>query len=233
MTAPLTLRFLLPGLAIVLAACGDQSPQSDSGGARDAVAGFLASHWAAPRQAQGNAPGTAQAPDRSLAPARCGACHRAQLEDWRGSLHSLAMGPGVAGQLVTMSDAERDDCQRCHAPLQEQSDPRSPLFSEGMVCAACHMRNGRVFGPARRDGSMLVAADGLPHGGWTASPAFEDSRFCAACHQFGADGFALNGKMLENTYEEWRAGTRAKAAPARAATCRSAATCGAESTIRR
>ena len=210
MTAPLTLRFLLPGLAIVLAACGDQSPQSDSGGARDAVAGFLASHWAAPRQAQGNAPGTAQAPDRSLAPARCGACHRAQLEDWRGSLHSLAMGPGVAGQLVTMSDAERDDCQRCHAPLQEQSDPRSPLFSEGMVCAACHMRNGRVFGPARRDGSMLVAADGLPHGGWTASPAFEDSRFCAACHQFWTDGFALNGKMLENTYEEWRASRHAR-----------------------
>ena len=210
MTAPRTLRFLLPGLAIALAACGDQSPQRDSGGARDAVAEFLASHWAAPRQAQGNAPATAQAPDRSLAPARCGACHRPQLEDWRGSLHSLAMGPGVAGQLVAMSDAERDDCRRCHAPLQEQNDPRSPLFSEGLVCAACHMREGRVYGPARRDGSALAAADGMPHGGWTASPAFEDSRFCATCHQFEADGFALNGKLLENTYEEWRASRHAR-----------------------
>ena len=26
---------------------------------------------------------------------------------------------------------------------------------------------------------------------------------CASCHQFGADGLPLNGKTLENTYEEW------------------------------
>ncbi len=26
-----------------------------------------------------------------------------------------------------------------------------------------------------------------------------------SCHQFGADGYALNGKLLENTYEEWKA----------------------------
>ena len=28
--------------------------------------------------------------------------------------------------------------------------------------------------------------------------------FCASCHQFTTDGFALNGKLLENTYEEWK-----------------------------
>jgi hypothetical protein len=25
------------------------------------------------------------------------------------------------------------------------------------------------------------------------------------CHQFAEDGFALDGKLLENTYEEWKA----------------------------
>jgi len=120
------------------------------------------------------------------------------------------MGPGVLGQLVALDGAEREDCQRCHAPLQEQSDPRSALFLEGLVCAGCHVRNNRVYGPARRDGSAPAAAEGLPHGGWSASPAFADSRFCATCHQFEPDGYALNGKLLENTYEEWRASRHAR-----------------------
>ncbi len=34
--------------------------------------------------------------------------------------------------------------------------------------------------------------------------AFEDARFCATCHQFAEDDPALNGKLLENTFEEWR-----------------------------
>ena len=120
------------------------------------------------------------------------------------------MGPGVAGQLVTMSAEERADCQRCHAPLTEQSEPRSILFSEGVMCAACHTRNDRTYGPPRRDGSALVSAEGMPHGGWAANGAFEDSRFCATCHQFKSDGYALNGKPLENTYEEWRASRHAR-----------------------
>ncbi len=120
------------------------------------------------------------------------------------------MGPGVVGQLVAMTAAERQDCQRCHAPLQEQSEPRSLLFAEGLVCAGCHMRSDQMYGPPRRDGSELAAADGMPHKGWSASPAFEDSKFCATCHQFGTDGYALNGKLLENTYEEWRASRYAR-----------------------
>lgn len=72
------------------------------------------------------------------------------------------------------------------------------------------MREGRIFGPARRDGSAAPADHAAwPHDGWTAAPAFEDARFCAACHQFDSQGYALNGKPLENTYEEWRASPQA------------------------
>lgn len=137
------------------------------------------------------------------------------------------MGPGVLGQLLDMApDAteEHQACIRCHAPLAEQATslaeaiarPRAARgtvlsHERGLTCAACHVRQHERFGPPRRDGSAPKAGDtGLPHGGWKASAAFEDSRFCAACHQFKEGDFALNGKFLENTYEEWKASRYAR-----------------------
>jgi hypothetical protein len=69
------------------------------------------------------------------------------------------------------------------------------------------VRGHERFGPPRRDGSLASAAprDTLPHGGVTRTPAYLDSAFCRGCHQFGPDGYALNGKPLEDTYDEWRA----------------------------
>ncbi|RKZ35867.1 MAG: hypothetical protein DRQ37_05455, partial [Gammaproteobacteria bacterium] len=52
---------------------------------------------------------------------------------------------------------------------------------------------------------------GLPHGGFVAQTAFEKSAFCRGCQQFGPDDYALNGKLLENTYEEWLASSYAQA----------------------
>ncbi|MBA3904271.1 MAG: hypothetical protein C0522_11470 [Rhodocyclaceae bacterium] len=161
--------------------------------------------------------------EAALDPAACGTCHVEQYKDWQTTLHAAAMGPGLLGQLVDMAPEARDeqqDCIRCHAPLAEQADGlaqaiASParggkgarLHEQGLVCAACHVRGREHFGPARRDGSAPrpEESQSLPHGGWTAASAFEDARFCAACHQFEPDGFALNGKLLENTLEEWKA----------------------------
>jgi hypothetical protein len=50
----------------------------------------------------------------------------------------------------------------------------------------------------------------MPHGGFTASRAFLRSEFCASCHQFTPDGLTLNGKPVENTFEEWRVSPAAK-----------------------
>lgn len=139
------------------------------------------------------------------------------------------MGPGVLGQLLDMAPEateEHQACIRCHAPLAEQATSLSQaiarpgaaggqalLHEQGLTCAACHVRRHERFGPPRRDGTAPQAGDrGLPHGGWKASAAFEDSRFCAACHQFKEGDFALNGKFLENTYEEWKASRYAREA---------------------
>ncbi|GAB4167865.1 MAG: hypothetical protein Fur0039_05910 [Rhodocyclaceae bacterium] len=225
--------------SIVLAACGERpQPPAPASDARetpaDPAGAFLERHWERPLAPQGPAPDRFSAQERSLAPADCGACHAAQHADWLTSLHAHAMGPGLLGQLADMDPGDRDaqqDCIRCHAPLAEQADSlaaalsapgesrpgraaTSRLHEEGLICAACHVRAHERFGPPRRDGSAPEAAAraALPHNGFVASAAFEDSRFCAACHQFEPDGFALAGKLLENTYEEWKASRHAREA---------------------
>jgi len=177
---------------------------------------FLDRHWRRPLGPQGTPPAAYTPQEASLDPASCGACHQAQFDDWRTSRHAQAMGPGVLGQLIAMDAGALDDhqsCLRCHAPLAEQaaslatairSQSRARTHEQGLTCAGCHVRDHVRHGPPRRDGSVPKAGDRLPHDGWRATRAFEDARFCAACHQFEDDGYALNGKLLENTYEEWR-----------------------------
>ncbi len=184
-----------------------------------AVEAFLEKYWARPLASQGELPASAGGHRITLSSQSCAGCHAAQYEEWRTSLHSRAMGPGIMGQLAALPADARDehqDCIRCHAPLKEQADSLSaaiagkagpsPLHEQGLVCAACHLRGYEWYGPPRRDGSSPSGdPTALPHNGWKASAAFGDSRFCAACHQFRNDEYALNGKLLENTYEEWKA----------------------------
>jgi hypothetical protein len=192
------------------------------GAATPSVEQFVTRHWRAPIAPQGPPPARFSAAEAALSPEACGACHPAQLADWRTSLHAQSMGPGVTGQLVEMLESAPGEalaCLTCHAPLAEQrpvvpgaTPSVNPVFdrdlqSKGLVCAGCHVRAHERFGPPRRDGSLASAAprQTLPHNGVTRTPAFLASEFCRSCHQFGSDGFALNGKLLENTYNEWKA----------------------------
>lgn len=222
----------------MLAGCGEEGKPAAGQAVpqADAAASFLEKHWARPLPPQGPAPERFSPVEAALDPAACGTCHIEQYKDWRTTLHAAAMGPGILGQLVNMAPEARDehqDCIRCHAPLAEQADSLvqaiagfgggkksgAGLHEQGLVCAACHVRGREHFGPPRRDGTAPRPEErqALPHGGWAASTAFEDARFCAACHQFEPDGFALNGKLLENTAEEWKASPSA----AQGKTCQS------------
>ena len=206
-----------PAWALLVAGCA-----AGALGARaESVESFVARHWRVPLAAQGPPPARFTPLEASLAPEACGTCHPAQLADWRTSTHAAAMGPGVAGQLAELlvrEPAAALACQNCHAPLAEQAPlvpgalARNPAFdpalrARGIPCAACHVRGHERFGPPRRDGSLATAAPGetLPHGGVTRTPAYLASEFCRGCHQFGPDGYALNGTLLENTYAEWKA----------------------------
>jgi hypothetical protein len=190
----------------------------------DSVQAFLKQFWASPIPPQGAPPASYGPYTTSLAPRACGRCHASQYRDWRTSLHHAAMGPGIQWQFHVMNQRAANACMRCHAPLAEQKAltaaelkwpnvPHTPrpayvpadLAHQGLVCAACHVRNQRRFGPPPRPGWPAGNTPGLPHGGFTSSTAYQDSRFCAACHQFGPGGAELNGVPLENTYREWRA----------------------------
>jgi hypothetical protein len=74
------------------------------------------------------------------------------------------------------------------------------------------VRRHERFGPPQRDGSIEPSAprESLPHNGVTRTAAFLQSPFCSSCRQFAADSFELNGKLLENTYEEWKQSSAAR-----------------------
>jgi hypothetical protein len=208
----------------LLVACSNERPGSDG----DDVQRFLAGHWSDPIPPQGTPPTQFSELEASLDPAACGRCHVAQYADWRDSLHSHAMGPGIFWQFGVLGQEESNRCLRCHAPLAEQkallakgqgwrNAPQSAppayvtadLHRQGLVCAACHVRRHQRFGPP--PGAAPADAPAVtPHGGFVMSTAFEDSRFCATCHQFPPQGRGLNGKLLEDTYEEWRASRAAR-----------------------
>ena len=192
-------------------------------------AAFLTKHWQRPIPLQGKPPDRFSTIEASLQPESCGTCHPAQLTDWRTSLHAKSMGPGVKGQLVEMIASDPSSalhCYSCHTPLTEQQEKMeergahrvnpgfdAKLQAGGLVCAACHVRLHERFGPPKRDGSLAseLPREKLPHNGVTRTAAFLKSEFCKECHQFPEDGFALNGKLLENTYNEWKAGPFAQA----------------------
>lgn len=185
---------------------------------------FLSQHWRLPIPLQGKPPARFTPVEASLLPESCGTCHPAQFADWQTSLHAKSMGPGVKGQLVEMvgSDpASALQCYTCHAPLTEQQEKMddgkggyvtnrafdAKLQARGVTCAACHVRQHQRLGPPKRDGSPAseLPREKLPHNGVTRTPAFLRAEFCKDCHQFPPDGYALNGKLLENTYNEWKA----------------------------
>lgn len=163
-------------------------------------------YWNAPVTTQGPAPHGAYPFALNLDSASCGACHPQPYAAWQRSLHAQAFSPGLAGQLAAFTREEQKDCLRCHAPRTEQQFEwltRKLLAKiDGVDCAACHVRSGV------RLGSRTV--DSTPHGRVEANTLFTRSEFCAGCHQFGPNDLTLQGKPLENTYEEWKASRYAR-----------------------
>jgi len=160
-------------------------------------------------------------PVEGLYPESCAQCHWGQYEDWKGALHGKSVGPGLLAQLGSKTDPETAvSCYYCHAPLASQSEvitgegssgPKNYVpnntFDEklklsGVSCAACHVRESGVFGPSTPASADVKTTGKVDH---TSVPKvfFEEAEFCAACHQLD-DGYELNGKLLVNTYREWR-----------------------------
>lgn len=182
---------------------------------------FLQNHWSDTIPLQGKPPADYSDLESSLDPKSCGTCHVQQYQDWQTTLHAKAMGPGVSGQLVELVDSDPETaqmCWTCHTPLAEQQDKLQTgnswqtnkvfdkqLQHQGLICAACHVRQHQRLGPPRKTQPHQTGkvSGNLPHNGFTAASAFTKSAFCKGCHQFNETDYALNGKLIENTYNEW------------------------------
>ena len=132
---------------------------------------FVNDHFRYPLPPMGEAPKSYKGAERSLLPDSCGSCHPEQYKQWKTTLHAKAMSPGIYGQLVDMwklNPEEAQSCNECHAPLAEQQkraklgagqitnwrknpvhDPK--LEMHGLACAACHVRDWRVYGPQKTE----------------------------------------------------------------------------------
>lgn len=215
-------RSLILAALVVAAGIAIAAWRLAPGHSPDPAGEFLARHWQKPLAAQGAPPANFSALEASLDPRNCGQCHAAQFESWKQSLHSRTMGAGMLWQLQMMSQDDANQCLDCHAPLAEQKAliarshdwPAAPkaappdyvpqtLGHDGLVCAACHVREHARFGPPSRNASA-PSPSLTPHAGFTASSAFEDSRFCATCHQFPEDGPRTANKLREDTLNQWR-----------------------------
>lgn len=213
-------RFFLLLVGITaLTGCTDKAPPKSI----DSTDLFISTFWERPIASQGEPPAHLPAEETKLEPLACAQCHQIQYGDWYSSRHAQAMGPAVMGQLRDNgphATGLNRACTKCHAPLKEQEDMLvfelsgiplnatgrgKQIHQSGVICAGCHVRGYTWYGPPRLPGLPPIPEDSIiPHDGWQTQPEFEDSRFCI-CHQFSPNEFALNGKLIENTYEEWKA----------------------------
>jgi nitrate/TMAO reductase-like tetraheme cytochrome c subunit len=151
------------------------------------------------------------APDgaRSNQAAECGRCHRQAHRDWTTSRHAVAWTNPVFRQGFGLEPQRF--CVHCHAPAGEQfsevraaraGDTRgTPFADEGVTCAVCHVRDGRVLGTK---GGVFG-----PHSP-VADANVASATLCGSCHQFNfhelRNGLLVpTDEPMQNTYQEWRA----------------------------
>jgi mono/diheme cytochrome c family protein len=155
---------------------------------------------------QGEPPAVLGPVQASLSSRQCGRCHAKQLREWTGTIHASAASPGLMAQVRRFDKpSEVTSCLRCHSPLAEQqlnSDIfDSDLQSEGLTCAACHVRDNVRHGPHDRAPSLLP----LPGYPLRELAVYERADFCVGCHQLPGR-LAVAGRPLLDTYREWLLG---------------------------
>jgi hypothetical protein len=202
----------LASFTVVMLAVFSLSPPMALGDEGEKAAGTR--HWSRPASAFNDVKPAGFSPY----PADCAACHEEKFSEWSGSLHSRSVGPGLTAQLAPYSEpAFALSCYQCHAPLAEQSEVLpadeetgyrdNPSFDDalkktGVSCAACHLREGVIYGPPASPAPPSPLDKPSPHTS-KGEGFFEEAEFCAACHQLD-EGYELNGKVLINTYREWK-----------------------------
>lgn len=132
-----------------------------------------------------------------LSAANCSGCHMREHQDWMNSRHRVSYTNQNFFEGHIRENQDR--CLHCHAPLAEQQkelkrEPNIKLAHEGVNCASCHIREGKVFG------SVFHGSE--------KSHALKNPKFCAGCHEFNINGVKdgvihLTPVNAQDTYSQW------------------------------
>ncbi len=134
-------------------------------------------------------------PPEQLSARACVGCHQEIHDEWRASRH----GQAWTNPIFQREYRERANpwCVTCHAPFG-LTGPAAQVAAEGVSCAVCHVRDGKILARSHRDSSphaTVVQAD------------FGDPSYCAGCHQFS---FPDSKLPMQNTVAEHAQGARAE-----------------------
>ncbi|MGE3850187.1 MAG: hypothetical protein AB7K09_00450 [Planctomycetota bacterium] len=142
-------------------------------------------------------------------PTTCAPCHAAIHTEWLASQHRTSRTDDALRTLSIFirSDPAAPECVACHrpSPILELPDettdartavalpwPRDGRESDGVDCAACHVRNGRIVGAGRSSSRDTAGCAPL------VQPRLATSAACANCHQSYLPG-------TKHSFDEWAA----------------------------
>ena len=135
-------------------------------------------------------------PMQTLRAQECAACHPVFYQEWSTTIHSRAWTDPYF-QADWRFDRSQQICKNCHTPLDRQQpqevlgfkdkekwdpilapnsnfDPE--LQRQGVTCAACHARAGKILGP--------YGGNGAPH---PVTKLADANQVCVRCHVVGGE----------------------------------------------
>ncbi len=126
----------------------------------------------------------------------CATCHRDFFDEWSTTIHSQAWTDPYF-QTDWVFDGSQQICKNCHTPLDRQQEHKvlgfrdkekwdpilepNPDFDrvlqhEGVTCAVCHLRDGKILGP--------YGDTTAPH---PVQKLANSNEICARCHVVGGE----------------------------------------------
>lgn len=151
----------------------------------------------------------------SVSAKECGDCHVEIYREWSESMHAMAWTDPYY-QVDYVYDGSLQICLNCHIPLVNQQanlvlgfkdkekfkpvlkpnpDYDIQLRDEGVTCAVCHIRDGKIVGP--------FETDNAPHPVIVDPEMTSGAKYCEMCH-------VVTGKRWDTFYKIPPCGTVAE-----------------------
>ncbi|HEX19464.1 MAG TPA: hypothetical protein ENG78_01365 [Acidiferrobacteraceae bacterium] len=136
------------------------------------------------------------APLQTLRATECAVCHKVFYDEWKTTIHSQAWTDPYF-QTDWQFEKSQQICRNCHTPLDRQQESKvlgfrdkdkwdpilapnpdfdAKLQHEGVTCAACHVRDGKILGP--------YGSTSSPH---PVKKLSNPNQVCVRCHVVGGE----------------------------------------------